>query len=311
MFIGACLTSVLNSSYTDLEAIVINDGSKDETSSIVRAYSMKDSRVVLIEQDNAGVSAARNAGLDRATGEFFMFIDADDLLPVDAIELLLRIANKENGDIVSGDHANVERNFDDSTASYRGKRNYEYCKWVGTEAVVKTLEDHPATYAVWGKLYRRSCFEQLRFTVGKRVHEDSFFVFQCLLRRITFIVIPDVVYYYRVNESSVTHQAFSDKYKDILYFTSEKERLIRQDFPELAPYLDNLVIKANLAILRNTALTFEREYWLLEKRCINEVRVRKQKFVPALKSDKVFFHIVCSHFYYPYKLYCAIRKALK
>lgn len=310
-YIEECILSVLRSTYSDLELIVVNDGSHDKTSEIVQKYCKQDTRVILIEQENAGVSAARNEGLDRAKGEWIMFVDADDLIPSNSIEVLLQTAKSHAADIVSGDHISFSFNDKDQLNNNQGLRKYSLSVWKNTEGLIKSLEDHPATYAVWGKLFRKVSIDNVRFVVERRVHEDSFFVFQCLLKCLTFVVIPNVVYRYRINSTSVTHGAFSDKYLDILYFTGEKEKIIVNEFPQLVEYLDNLVIKANMAILRNLCKSYDAEYTAIETACIKEVLERKKKFVPALKSDKRFFNIICARLYWLYKLLYYIRQKVR
>ena len=84
-YLGECLDSVLGQSLTDIEAIAINDGSKDSSLEILKAYAAKDSRIIIIDKANEGVGAARNDGIDRATGEFVAFMDCDDVITPNAL----------------------------------------------------------------------------------------------------------------------------------------------------------------------------------------------------------------------------------
>ncbi|MGN0991165.1 MAG: glycosyltransferase family 2 protein, partial [Candidatus Ventricola sp.] len=88
-FLGACMDSVLAQTMQDFEAILIDDGSQDDTLAIAQAYAKRDAHVQVLSQENAGVAAARNLGLDHAQGEWITFVDSDDLLPADALETML------------------------------------------------------------------------------------------------------------------------------------------------------------------------------------------------------------------------------
>ena len=101
-YVGECLDSALYQSYLNLEIVVVDDGSSDGTGDIIDRYSSADERVLTVTQPNRGLGAARNSGLDRATGEFIFFLDSDDLLPVDAIDRMVARARASGADLVSG-----------------------------------------------------------------------------------------------------------------------------------------------------------------------------------------------------------------
>lgn len=99
-YIQKCLSSVMNQSFQELEIIVIDDGSTDSSYSIIQKLAMKDKRIVLVHQNNAGVAAARNAGIDIASGEYITFLDGDDYICIDYIEKLYTCAKKKSADLV-------------------------------------------------------------------------------------------------------------------------------------------------------------------------------------------------------------------
>ena len=94
LYIKQCLDSVINQTYTDLQIIIIDDGSTDGSKAICEEYANRDSRMVFISQENAGVSSARNKGIEQATGEWISFVDADDWLELNAYEKILDYSNK-------------------------------------------------------------------------------------------------------------------------------------------------------------------------------------------------------------------------
>lgn len=99
-YISQCLESLIHQTYHNTEIILINDGSKDNTSSILQDYSIKDNRIIVINQENQGVSASRNEGLKRASGDYIMFCDSDDWYELNACEIALKTIIENNADIV-------------------------------------------------------------------------------------------------------------------------------------------------------------------------------------------------------------------
>lgn len=305
-YIVDCVESVLRQTYTNLEVIIVNDGSTDKTGEIIREKYFPNSRCVIVEQTNGGVCKARNKGLDIAQGEYIMFVDADDLLYADAIESLYNLLNAVKADIASGELLHFDT-AEDIPGDNRKMTVGENVVWEGTEALKKSLEDHPHTYSSCAKLYRRELVQSVRFVEGRRVHEDSFFVFQCMLQCPTFVATNMPVYKYRTTPNSASRSAFSDKFLDILFFAEMKAQLIERHFPEFVSLLPNLRIKAYLALLRVLCKTNELNYRSIEKEAISYITANKEYFKPALVADQKFFRIVTMRLYWLYKLYYQFR----
>lgn len=305
-YIVDCVDSVLMQTYDNIEIIIVNDGSTDRTGEILRERYDQNSKCILIEQSNGGVCKARNTGLEVARGEFIMFVDADDALYADSIEILHDMIFEQNADIVSGSCIR----FDSNEPIPKGSRDtapLSISVWKGKEALLKALEDCPSMYACWGKLYRRECVQMIRFCEGRKIHEDSFFVFQCLLQCLTFISATITIYKYRVTPNSASRSSFSEKYFDILFFAQEKVRLVKECFPEFIPLLPNLQIKAYLALLRNLCKTREKKYKCYEEDAVRYIIANKAHFRPAIPGDERFFKIVSKRLYWLYKIYYRAR----
>ena len=103
-FLRPCLDSILSQSVRELEVICVNDGSKDGTQSILEEYAAKDPRVVVLQQENQGIAAARNSGMDRATGEYLWFFDGDDVMQPGAAEAMLHRVQETGADLVMGNY---------------------------------------------------------------------------------------------------------------------------------------------------------------------------------------------------------------
>jgi len=302
-----CCDSVLRQTYHNIELIVVDDGSTDETYSIAQDIALTDNRVQIIRVNNGGVCYARNRGLDIARGEYIAFLDSDDMLLSDALEKLYKLIVEHQGDISVGWKQNMTSEGVDLAGSYTKSKGV----YVGTEGLKLSLEDHPATYAVWGKLYKASLLEDVRFVEGKKVHEDSFFVFQCLLKQPKLVVGDEVVLRYRLSENSASRAPFSDKFFDILYFAERKEKYVEELYPQFSDLAKNILVKAHLALLKNLCKTRDKKYRADEKNSISVIIQNKNSFIPAIHGDKMMFDIVTHHLYGFYKyIYYPIRKRL-
>lgn len=282
-YIIECLDSIKGQTYQDIEIIVVDDGSTDNTFEIVKKYSKNNTNIVLSHQENGGVCVARNKGLDLATGEYVMFIDADDFIPLDAIEMLFNDIIKNNADMAVG------RMFSDSE-DIATSDSLEV--WQGKQGLINGLEDNPLLYGCCSKLYKKTLIEDIRFIEGKKVHEDGYFVFLALTKLPTITVRDKCMYIYRYNPESASHAPFSDKYFDVLYFEAKKRNIIKENFPELIDKAYNKLVKAHLTMLHLFCKTKDKKYKNDIKNSIKTVRKYSKYFIPAIKGEKKFFLIV-------------------
>lgn len=300
-YISRCIESVLNQTVTDLELILVDDGSPDNSGAICDEYAAKDSRIKVIHQENGGVCAARNAGLDNVSGEYISFVDSDDYLESNALEILYNDMLTHNADVscalMAGDDNQDKANL----------KNGIYEVWKGSESIKNALLDNRFTYSSCAKLFKRSLIGDTRFEVGRKIHEDSFFVFCCFLKQPTVVVRNVGVYNYENNPDSASHAAFSEKFFDILYFANEKRKMTLELFPEFEAEINDTTVKANLAMLHAFCNTNDKRYKKDIKECIRTVKSLKKYFVPAISGDKKFFLVVVNNLYGLFKLYYNIK----
>lgn len=294
--------SVFSQDYPNVELILIDDGSTDESPALCDEIAKGHENARVLHTENGGVCCARNHGLSLARGAYISFLDADDLLTKDALSRLFRALSEQNADLAIGYKTNMREDGQLLGCPYQR----EHAVWENEEALIASLSDHPATYAVWGKLYRKELIGKTRFVEGRKVHEDSFFLFECLAKAPKVVLIEDCILQYRLSEGSASRARFSEKFFDILYFEERKEEIVREKHPALSDLLPNLCIKANLALLRNLTKA-DATFCAAERACIRAVRRQKRHFVPATELDTKFFFLVTHHLYYPYKLYCKLR----
>ena len=301
-YLSECVESVLSQQNVSVEILLIDDGSTDGSNLMCDDFEQRYSNIIVFHTENHGVSHARNIGLDHAKGEYITFVDADDMLLPGALEQLLKMLEDHNADIAVG----REQVSNLSDPSFPNAEEL----WQGKEGLVNSIMDHPATYSVWGKLYRASLLENIRFEEGKAVHEDSFFIFMCMTAQPKVIVRDIPVIEYRVSENSASRSAFSEKFFDILYFADRKNELIHSEYPEYIPLTENLMLKAHLALLNNLSKTRDKKYRDAERASVRYIRKHKNALIVATDNDKKIVNTVSGGLYYPKKYIKLILKGV-
>lgn len=202
-YIEECLRSVINQTYKELEIIVVDDGSTDSTGKICDMLSKEDSRISVIHKENAGVGFARNDGIERASGEYICFLDSDDFLPIDALEIMISSLNRNNadmfiGEVIRTDEKGVPLSEINDESNDRVIDEYEF--W-------EKRNLHEKYVICPAKLYPKSLLSDVRF--GKYVnHEDQGILCNVLPKCERIVVSDKVVYYYRMREGSAIHADF-------------------------------------------------------------------------------------------------------
>jgi glycosyltransferase involved in cell wall biosynthesis len=208
-FLGRCMDSVLTQSHSDLEIILIDDGSSDGSGALCDSYAKLDSRVSVLHTENRGLSAARNLGIEQAGGAYLGFVDSDDWLAPDMYEYLLGLLQREDADVavvdyqIAGSAAETIRNPPERTSLYTGEDILTY--------YLKTNE-----YGVWMRLYKRQLFSNARFDEG-RIYEDVVGVFRALKNARRMVVSNQKKYYYFKNPDGISYRPMSKKDFDLLY----------------------------------------------------------------------------------------------
>lgn len=292
-YLDSCIQSVLKQTYPNWELILIDDGSKDESGAIADRYKQTENRIQVVHQQNAGVSAARNQGLDMATGDYIVFLDADDELTTDCLNKLLKNAVENHADIVAG-KCSSDRNLTNPSG--------EITVWRGEEALKNALMDNPFTYSAWAKLFHRECIGNTRFVPEIKINEDSYFIFQLLTKKTTFVGIEDEIYVYKENPDSASRAVFSDKFFDILRVADLKFKKIQEDFPDLIKLAYNMQLKAKMNLLKLLALRTNTEYYKLEKTLLAWIQENKRYYISVTDSDDKWMFILNNHLYFFYKV---------
>ena len=200
-YIQRCMNSIQQQTLKDIEIIIVDDGTQDNSMVIVRREGQKDGRIkVLAHENNLGLMWTRRTGYKYATGEFIVFCDSDDFMPPDALEKLYLAAKESNSDIITGNSlyikVNGKRVLQTNTLKYGNDR-------IG---VIKSLLRHELRQNLWGKMYRRDILLKYDYNTYKDATngEDACLLYQIVNNIGKMALIEDVVYYYMQNAGSST-----------------------------------------------------------------------------------------------------------
>ena len=256
-FVGECIESIINQTYTNMEIILVDDGSTDQSGVICDEYAKKDKRISVIHKENGGLSDARNAGVIQAKGEYISFVDSDDYLAPETISKFYKELNLHDCDIAV---CNIMRFYDDGTTDEFYVPTYETTILKGNDKF-ETLKQP----SVCNKLFKAKLFTDIKFPKGK-FYEDTF-VYHVLAYRAKKIVLTGYAgYWYRLRKSSILgEQKINEKYFDAVEAIWERTCfLIEKD---VHPYAEEACLSLYVA-------TANVEKYLT-KNCSNTVKLHK------------------------------------
>ncbi|MDN4526725.1 glycosyltransferase family 2 protein [Fictibacillus fluitans] len=283
-YIHRCVKSVLGQTYTNLEVILVNDGSPDQCGKIADEYQKKDPRVKVIHKENGGLSDARNAGMKLVTGDYTLFVDSDDWLDTNMVKVLVNYMLKYKADAVQAaffyahdDHLLYDNRYyaeDDPPILFN--RNSLMKELVINEKVKNFA---------WGKLFKTSMINDLPFKKGV-LFEDVFWTHLVMDRIQRYVMIHQPLYYYYQREDSIV-SSYSPKNLDIIKGLKERHEFIEKKYSDLKLESYKLLLKTSII-----------HYWLLmmnnskdkdkyfRKMIHGDVKLNYSHFFEAVKEDK-------------------------
>ena len=197
-YISECLDSVINQTYKNLEIICINDGSVDNTLNILNKYAEKDSRLIVIDSANKGVSNARNIGIEKASGEFLTFIDSDDYFEYDCIEKCVLEMRAKNADILCFGLLEVHGSLKKTRFDFELLQNYKKEKTLPDEVLKQLMLN------ACGKMYKLDFIvnNNIKFPLSIKTCEDGVFCLFCLYKNPKITLLDENFYNYRIRKGS-------------------------------------------------------------------------------------------------------------
>lgn len=300
-FLPKCLDSVLNQTYKDLQVVIVDDGSNDNTLELCQSYAKKDSRVEVFHQENQGVAATRNHLLEKVKGDYVLFVDADDWIELDMLEYLVSLANEKGAEMVMCD-----RVINDAKPSEKKPE----IKVLSQEVAVRDFLLHKYFVgSLCNKLLSRSLLHNEQFHRGISYGEDAVFIWG-VLQKVDRVVVSDKqLYHYFMNDESISHQSFGEK-KLTGHLTW---KIITDDVERCWPNYLNLA-QVNYAIhdmnLLRAASQSDYQYnsdiKMLQKTVKQYLSYIRRSEVVSIK-DKIYAHIICRWYGFG-KVYYALNR---
>lgn len=222
-YLRKCLDSLINQTLKEIEIICVNDGSKDNSPKILEEYAKKDNRIIVINQENAGLSVARNSGIDIAKGEYIGFVDSDDWVDLDFFEKLYYSATSNDTDIAVGGIIRVTGikkkkflNFEKETITDNTNLKFELC-------------DVPEKSYVWNKIYKTEKLKGIGLEFEKGIfYEDCIFTPQALFYLGKIVTVPNIYYYYLRRGNSTVKQRSEKANADSVYAHKKANDFIKE-----------------------------------------------------------------------------------
>lgn len=229
LYISDCLDSILAQRFTNYEVIVVNDGSTDDSRNICEAYARRDERIKVIHKEYGGVSSARNAGLELASGDYIGFVDGDDRIKPDMYERLYQLCMDTNSDISIcklGREINGKLiNQDNGLADVKELEHQEALRELFKGALYR--------FSLCNKLFKASCFKNIQFPEG-RIHEDLSTTYKLFANSRKSVFINKIGYLYIKRENSILTSRFNEKRMDSFIGWNEILSFMSKHYKELS-----------------------------------------------------------------------------
>ena len=304
-YLARCVESIIGQDYNNLEIILVDDGSNDSSGMICDRYARHDNRVKVIHQTNGGLSAARNAGLDIASGDYIMFVDSDDEVVSTFVSTMLNASISNDASLVQCGFRYVDEEgilLNEVVSSDAVLLNH-------TEQMKEHLNERLITTMVWDKLYKADLLHDLRFPVGK-YHEDIFFTYKVLHCATTTFVLNKALYNYRQVAGNIMHRSFNNKHLHSLEALQERKEFIAQHYPELLPIAEASVVMGAIKIMERL---MDSQIYLKDiernlKRIVNQNILVFLKYSRAATTTKLFAIVMCFSTSIARKFYMILRK---
>ena len=290
-YLKKSIESIVNQTYTNLEIILVDDGSKDESGDICEDYSLKDSRIIVIHKPNGGLSDARNAGIKQAKGEYITFVDSDDTIDYDMIEFLYDLILKFNTKMSICCQTEIFENTNKKNVI----GNNEKLKLTGKECIRRMLYHDIVDTSAWAKLYSTKLFRTVKFPKGK-IYEDI---------ATTYRLFQKCDYLTRVH--------FSENKFQLLEMTDKMGLDVIKFYPDLADAVLRRRVYARFALLNNM-LDIDESFiparakivkFILDNKKVmltsNCVPCRDKFGIIALMCGFCFYHFMWNVYTYIYK----------
>lgn len=282
-YLRRCVDSILSQTYSNLEIILVDDGSPDECPRMCDEYARIDERVRVIHKDNGGLSSARNAGLDIMNGNYVMFIDSDDYLAVNTVECILEESLNYCADIVTFKFVKVYDDHQESTID----TNKEIRIWSGKQALVQMFYSDGIGWEAWNKLYKAELFSDIRY-VEDVLMEDMATTYKVFELCDKVVETSYKLYFYYIRQSSIMRSSSPKKAIDSINNMGGMCEYFKKKHPD--------ILYAPCAYLGKTA-----PYYLVMLVNMNESLETQRKCIDAIRN---YYKFTCKAKFVQKKFKC-------
>ena len=299
-YLEKCVESILRQTYTNLEILLIDDGSTDNSGDLCDQLALRDQRIRVIHKENGGLSDARNTGIEEASSDLIGFVDSDDYIDEDMYETLYRQMLESKAELSMCGHYDVYHQNPE-------KQVVAIQTWVLTpeEAIRMVMEAKILSVTAVNKLYKKELFDQLRFEMGK-IAEDAFIMIRLIHQCSKVVATNEKKYYYVHRENSITTQKFSLKFLNVIEAYEQNANIIRENYPKLTDVatmrlnwayfyiLDRLLVDSEFEdkALENRLLAFLKKNTVSILTDCRFTRARKLSFLALCLSRKLYTKIL-------------------
>lgn len=261
-YLKECVESIINQTYHKLDIILVDDGSTDGSSTVCDAFAAKDNRIRVFHKENGGLSDARNFGMQHINGDFFLFVDSDDLIELNMIEYLIATQEKTSCDVISCKYDFLINNkLEETHICTAGK--------IDIEVFLLMLFKGEILHSACGKLFSKEISKELVFPLGK-YYEDEYTIYDIILNH-SNAISNKASYVYRMREGSITHSKNMQKQsEDLLGALEHIELVINRDYPSYRYALDYKILQDSLELIKNEILMGQKSY--ISEKCLEKVR---------------------------------------
>lgn len=251
-YLSRCLDSVISQTYKNLEIVLLDDGSTDNSLNIMKEYQAKDDRITIISRENRGIATSRNELIEKSTGEYASFVDSDDYISNDYISSMMEAIEKSNSDIAL---CGVKKVYDNTTNERITTETIHVSDRIETLKAMISVRDY-YDYPV-AKLYNRKCIQNVRFPDG-RIYEDTATLFKIYNNIDRAVILDKECYFYLIGrEGSITTKKYTKKNLNDNYLAiHDRYEFILEKVPEIKNeiclcYINNAIVLVQRALLTN------------------------------------------------------------
>ncbi|WP_455684410.1 glycosyltransferase family 2 protein [Thomasclavelia sp.] len=275
LYLKQCIKSIIKQTYDNIEIILVDDGSTDQSGKICDDYKIRNKKVIVLHKENGGLSDARNAGLNYASGKYVFFLDSDDWIKENTIESLYNTMIDSKSDIVISNYYYLYDNR--SNIAINIDKNIEFNRIELMEALI---ENKFIKNFAWGKLYKKELLDNYKFPKG-RLFEDVYWTHLIFAQVNKAIFVKEPLIYYRQRENSISF-TFNKNRIDLLIGYLKRRYFIKNNFPQLLYKIDETIIDIILQLYIECIKKFNKNYTF---EFIKELKARSQKFAKEINID--------------------------